>query len=245
MLVALNNAGERVLADGARRGDTYQCPACHAPVVLKQGRQVVAHFAHRPAEPCYVVSEPETAAHLAMKRDLYERFKREPWVKQCELERVIGERRADVWLETAVGPVAIEGQVSPLTVEELREKLGDYTERRIATLYIVHHSVLASITEGAEVRVPAWVLALHALYKGRVYVYALGGEIVPLHLAAVLREPTGYGARERRLKTTRRVMMGETIGWLELRCSLIRCQYGPLAGSAYAVAMFEGRVFWM
>lgn len=245
MLVALNEVDEQVTADVALRGGVYICPACHASVVLKQGRQVLPHFAHVPATPCCVVSEPESATHLAMKAAVYERFRAEPWVRGCELERVIDQRRADVWLETAVGPMAVECQVSPVTVEELRAKLNEYTEAGIATLYLVHHSVLASLTEGAEVRVPAWVLALHALYRGRVYVYRQDGAIVPVHLGAVLRQNAwGSGPVVRRLKTTRRVEVGMPLVSLELRCSLIACQYGALAGGKYLVAVSGDGVFW-
>lgn len=245
MLVALNSEYERVTADMARRGEGYTCPACRAPVVLKQGRRVLPHFAHVPAKPCFVVSEPESSAHLAMKAAVYERFKREPWVRSCELERVIGQRRADVWLETAVGPVAVECQVSAVTVEDLRAKLNEYTEARIATLYLVHHGVLASLMEGAEVRVPAWVLALHALYRGRVYVYRADGEIMPIHLGAVLRQNEwSSGPAVRRLKTTRKIEVGSALLSLELRCSLIVCQYGALADGSYLVAMGGDGVFW-
>lgn len=245
MLVALNEEDERVTADVAQRGADYHCPACGAPVVLKQGRRVLPHFAHMPARPCYVVSEPESAVHLAMKAAVYQQFKVEPWVRGCELERVIGQRRADVWLETAVGPVAVECQVSAVPVAELAAKLRAYTEAGIATLYLVHHHVLASVTEGAEVRVPAWVLALHALYRGRVYVYHQDGAIVPVHLGAVLRQNEwGSGPAVRRLKTTRRVEVGMPLMSLELRCSLIACQYGALAGGSYLVAMGGDGVFW-
>lgn len=245
MLIALNEEHERVVADAARRGEEYTCPACRAPVVFKQGRRVLPHFAHVPARPCYVVSEPESAVHLAMKAAVYQRFQGEPWVRGCELERVIGQRRADVWLQTAVGPVAVECQVSAVPVAELAAKLAEYTEVGIATLYIIHYSVLASVTEGAEVRVPAWVLALHALYRGRVYVYRHDGAIVPVHLHGVLRQNEwGSGPAVRRLKTTRRVVVGMMLVSLELRCSLIACQYGALAGGEYLVAMGGDGVFW-
>lgn len=244
MLVALDERDRSVLAETAQRGPQYRCPACGAAVVLKQGRRVLPHFAHRPEQPCPVTSEPETAAHVALKLALYEMFKDEPWVHSCTLERVIGQRRADVWLDTAVGPVAVEGQVSPLTVAELAAKLVDYTGRGIATLYVVHGSVLATLAEGAEVRIPAWVLALHALYRGRVYIWD-GGRIVPVHFEAVLRENEwSAGPEVRRLKATRTLVLGPVIEQRELRCTLVECRYGPLAGGTYLVAAWGEGVFW-
>lgn len=81
------------------------------------------------------------------------------------------------------------------------------------------------------------MLALHALYRGRVYVYRADGAIVPVHLHAVLRQNEwGSGPAVRRLKTTRRVEMGMPMVSLELRCSLVACQYGALAGGSYLMA---------
>lgn len=180
-----------------------------------------------------------------MKAAVSDRFRGKPWVRGCELERVIGQRRADVWLETAVGPVAVECQVPAVPVEKLPAKLRAYTEAGIATLYIVHHTVMALLAEDAEVRVWAWVLALHALYRGRVYVYRQDGAIVPVHLHAVLRQNEwGSGPAVRRLKTTRRVEVGSSLLSLELRCSLIACQYGALAGGEYLVAMGGDGMLW-
>src|SRR5919202_1425480 len=106
MLVAMDTRGIRVLATAARRGDDYHCPACGAAVVFKHGVRVTPQFAHRPTVPCRYASEPETAAHLGMKARMYAHFRGEAWVRRCELEWVIGAYRADVWLDTAIGPVA-------------------------------------------------------------------------------------------------------------------------------------------
>jgi hypothetical protein len=44
------------------------------------------------------------------------------------------------------------------------------------------------VAQGADGRVPSWVLALHALYRGRVYFAEASGELTPVHLAPVLHE---------------------------------------------------------
>src|SRR5689334_13017651 len=44
------------------------CPCCGAPVVLKAGRVLSAHFAHAAGGGCsHPLAEPETAAHRAGK----------------------------------------------------------------------------------------------------------------------------------------------------------------------------------
>ncbi len=245
MLIAMDKDGSRVLAAEARRGEAYRCPACGAPVVYKQGRWVTAHYAHRPTVPCPYTSEPESAAHLAMKTQMYERFRAELWVRHCEVERIIGAYRTDVWLETAIGPVAIECQISSVTILELADKLTAYADAGVATLYLIHHTLFASLSDGVEQRVPSWVLALHALYRGRLYVYGADGEIAVVHLAPVFRENQWIeGAPARRLKTTRRVQRGLPIHCLELRSLIVPCDYGALAGGIYVIASFNDHVFW-
>lgn len=239
MLLAVDTNGTPIMAGVARRGERYSCPACGAGVVYRQGRWIAPHFAHRPAEPCPYRSEPESAAHLAMKAWVYERFSAEQWVERCQLERVIGDFRTDVWLETDVGPVAVECQVSPVTLFELKEKLEAYTAAKVATLYLIHYSVLATLAEGAELRVPAWVLALHALYRGRLYVGEGNGSLVPIHLAPVLRENTWVeGGRLKRLKITRRVQRGDPIQNLVLHRSFFATKYGAFAGNTYELATY-------
>lgn len=244
MLMALGLDGIPVWAHAAHRDAAYHCPACGAPLLLKQGAQVTPHFAHHPQAPCSVSSEPESATHLAMKRAIHARFAAEPQFRRCTVEQVIGQQRADVWLETAAGSVAIECQVSPLTVADLARKLAAYTAARVATLYLVHDSVLATLAEGTEVRVPAWVLGLHALQHGRVYISRADGTIVPVHLAPVLREPRGYSTHVHRLRSTRRIVCGPVVERLDLHVRIEHCRYGALAGATYAIALFGDGVFW-
>jgi len=245
MLVAADKSGTPIMASVARRGEPYICPACGGGVVYRQGRWVAPHFAHRPAEPCPYRSEPESAAHLAMKAWVFERFRVEPWVRRCELERVIGDFRTDVWLETDIGPVAIECQVSSVTIAELKEKLLAYTAAKVATLYLIHHSVLPTLAEGAELRVPSWVLALHALFRGRLYFDEGCGELVPIHLAPVLREDMWMeSSRPKLLKTMRRLRRGSAIRFFAPRCSSTFCKHGALAGGTFSVSTFDAPLFW-
>src|SRR5690242_4705235 len=118
MLVAHNKDGERVLGRNASRQLPYFCPECNGLLVLKQGREVIWHFAHKTRCDCAV--EGETLEHLAMKQWVYDHFSLLDDVSICELEwplRDIG-RRADVYLEGDWGRVAVECQVSNLDYKE-------------------------------------------------------------------------------------------------------------------------------
>lgn len=51
MLIALLNQ-TRITAAAAERGREYRCPNCSKPLVLKKGRVVIHHFAHKPPVLC-------------------------------------------------------------------------------------------------------------------------------------------------------------------------------------------------
>lgn len=47
MLMAINQQGQKILAQHANKFDKYQCPHCKSKVILKQGMTLIAHFAHK------------------------------------------------------------------------------------------------------------------------------------------------------------------------------------------------------
>ncbi len=66
MLVA-EHQDARVEAALAQRGPSYTCPECKGIVILKQGRKVIWHFAHKPPTDCRWATG-ETLAHLQAKK---------------------------------------------------------------------------------------------------------------------------------------------------------------------------------
>jgi hypothetical protein len=173
MLIALTTQGERVAGRQGRRGEPYVCPACRDPVILKLGRRVIPHFAHRAGSFC--ANRGESPDHLALKDTLWTALREEPWVARCELEYPLGgdptdiARRADLYVETGQGVrIAVEAQVSPVSQEAVDAKLRDYRTLGCRTMYVVSPRVLPGYTataglralDGREVRVPAWVRAL-------------------------------------------------------------------------------------
>ena len=65
MLVALCG-DKRIEAATAKRDELYFCPGCNCEVILKRGRKVCAHFAHKASTTCSG-NRGETRAHLALK----------------------------------------------------------------------------------------------------------------------------------------------------------------------------------
>ena len=170
MLVALCG-GRRVEAATAKRDAMYSCPGCNCEVILKRGRKVCAHFAHKASTDCSG-NRGETRAHLALKAlitgTLRERGLRvEP---EYSIGTIPWERRADVmvWAPVTNTPIAIELQRSTLSIRELELRAKSYCRMGIAQLWITFlpSGILEQATQVSET---AWSLSrytprLHELW---------------------------------------------------------------------------------
>ncbi len=138
MLVALWQ-GQRIEAEDAPRDGRYHCPGCRGEVILKRGRKVCAHFAHKASTGC-VGSRGETRAHLALKSLITQTLRRRGLRAEPEytMGRVPWERRADVmvWAPRSNIPVAIELQRSSLPIRELEQRAFSYCRMGVAQLWI-------------------------------------------------------------------------------------------------------------
>ncbi|BBN98471.1 competence protein CoiA [Sporolactobacillus terrae] len=122
------------------RNQSFRCPICHAPVLLKAGEKRRWHFAHRPHHTCLVENEPETEAHLAGKYDLFH------WSRSAgrapRLEYYLPElhQRPDVYLP-GIEPTALEYQCSAIPEKRLAERSIGYLQRHITPIWIIgtHH----------------------------------------------------------------------------------------------------------
>ena len=137
MLVA-EHQGVRVEAAAAQRGLSYVCPKCKGVVILKQGRKVIWHFAHKPPTDCSWATG-ETVAHLEAKKIV-----RDSLVARglrAEIEYIVtalpGDRRADVmvWSPDEV-PVAIELQHTSIGVDEIERRAFSYAGAGIVQIWI-------------------------------------------------------------------------------------------------------------
>lgn len=81
----INSEGERVWAKAALRAETYYCPDCGGELVLRRGKVMRPHFAHRAIpEDCDFIHESE--AHFAAKhrvKELVEAGKQIAFVRKC------------------------------------------------------------------------------------------------------------------------------------------------------------------
>ena len=74
MLIAKNQKGLLVsaLENGLNREETYRCPGCQGIVLLRQGKVICPHFAHKSLQDCQFFSENESAQHLSLKANVYQ-----------------------------------------------------------------------------------------------------------------------------------------------------------------------------
>jgi Competence protein CoiA-like family len=137
MLIA-ELAGVRVEAAEVQRGPVYVCPQCKGVLILKQGRKVIWHFAHKPPTDC-TWATGETIAHLEAKK-----LVRDSMVARglrAEIEYIVAtlprDRRADVMVWSPNGEqLAIELQHTSIDLDEIEERAGSYARAGIAQMWI-------------------------------------------------------------------------------------------------------------
>lgn len=137
MLIA-DCEGKRVEARHAVRELDHNCPKCRGLVILKRGRIVVAHFAHKPNANCDW-ARGETRAHLEAKQLLHDALAARGL--RVEVERVVpsqtGDRRADVFFLSPTGiEVAIELQHTNIVIEEIERRAFSYAGAGIAQAWV-------------------------------------------------------------------------------------------------------------
>jgi hypothetical protein len=137
MLIALLN-NIRITAADAQRGGAFHCPSCNKLLVLKKGRIVIHHFAHKPPLDCHW-ARGETLAHLEAKRIVHAALTARGVRAELEysLETLPGDRRADVMAWSPSGRmIAIELQHTSISAEEIAERAFAYARAGAAQMWI-------------------------------------------------------------------------------------------------------------
>lgn len=137
MLLALHD-DQRFDAFCAMKGRSYTCPNCGEEVILKQGRIVIHHFAHKPPTNCSW-AKGETREHLLAKTVIRDAFRAKSY--QAEFEAVVlseaGDRRADVLLTNDNGArVAIEVQHTPILYDAIERRTSAYSAVGVPVIWV-------------------------------------------------------------------------------------------------------------
>ena len=189
MLSAYNQQEDDVVAwEVTREQGPFFCPECRDEVVVKKGHLKVHHFAHLPGTYC-TYGTGESEQHRQAKYEIYEALREHSSVTQIKVERSLGDVRPDIsfyWQRKY--KVAIELQISAISIDEIALRTRSYTAKNIWVLWTTpYHSKLSSLT---PYRTRFWERYLHALYFGKRY-YWLGGEtLLPVHFEPYMLEDT-------------------------------------------------------
>ena len=155
----------------------FACPSCGSEVILRGGRRRLDHFAHVAERKCpHDLGESEN--HRRCKAEIWVCLKEAPRVVDLQLERPLGEVRADVSANINGVPVAIEVQLSNLSVADITRRTKEYTRRGIYVLWLARWK--PALDSGRYSPKP-WERWLHAAYYGRVYYWRGQTTVVPYH----------------------------------------------------------------
>jgi len=199
MLRACNRYGEVQAAEVEPQDGPFHCPKCQEPVILKQGRVKIAHFAHYPNVNCAYASasEGESEEHRRAKQEIFQALLQTPGVRDVKLERSLREVRPDVscWINGEF--VAIEVQLSRLTIDAIEERTRAYAAKQIAVLWTP--PMPGEVFE-ARYAPRDWERYLHRMYFGKVYYWFEGLQLQPIRFEDYLLEPNWFSGKRYRSK---------------------------------------------
>lgn len=161
----------------------FYCLECGDPVILKTGRNRINHFAHEnPVARHY--AESESDEHRRCKIEIYEALLKQAGVRSAALERPLGENRPDVSAYINGVPVAIEVQISSLSVETIMHRTIAYAQKGIYVLWLLQWT---PDLDDDRYTPRQWENWIHACYFGRVYYWIEGLTVASYHFAPSYR----------------------------------------------------------
>ena len=177
--------------DADKSAAPFECPVCGGETILRKGRFKIHHFAHKPPVFC-AYGKGESEAHRNCKQSIFEALKVSPSITECELEKNFGRVVSDVFFVLDDRKVAIEVQVSNLTMNRIIERTEAYNDLGIYVLWL---PLFNRKLNEAPYAPKSWEKWLHATYFGRVYYWLEGLSVIPIHYSEYLLwvEETDYG----------------------------------------------------
>lgn len=195
MLSAYDKENGYVLAMEAHKDEgPFHCPECEEELILKQGRVKIAHFAHLPNSDCSYAGEPESTEHSSVKLEIYEALRSQPGVSKLQVERYLKEVRPDISFYFENTYIAIEVQISPLSLDELIRRTTAYTQKNI---YVLWTPILPFDMFSGRYAPKDFERNLHSLYDGIVYYWSKGLDLVPVEFEEYLLSPSWYSSNEK------------------------------------------------
>lgn len=199
--------GRKVVAWEADKDQRpFLCHCCSRVVTLRRGGIRAAHFAHQPPVTCeYGAGESEE--HRRAKLIIYESLLASGRVTKCEIERNLGTVRPDVSAYINNVPVAIEVQLSSLSVDRIKYRTSEYARRGIYVLWL---PLYTDVLKRELYQPRPWERWLHAAYFGRVYYWLEDLRIVPLHFRDYYASVRGRTRDYQKLSQKKVPLAGQT-----------------------------------
>jgi competence protein CoiA len=168
--------GQTVLANfESKSNGPFTCAECSEEVILRKGIARTGHFAHKSPITCKY-GTGETESHRRCKMAIYEALLRQPGVTKVAMERSLKSVRPDVSAFINGVPVAIEVQISNLSLETIAHRTSEYARKGIYVLWLAQWT---PYLDGQRYSPRLWEKWVHAAYFGRVYYWVEGLTIVP------------------------------------------------------------------
>lgn len=167
-------------------------------MILKIGKRTVNHFAHVNPLACRY-ADNESDEHRLCKMEIFEALRKTAGVADATLEKPIGTVRPDVWALIKGVPVAIEVQMSSLSIETIMARTIDYHQRGIYVLWLLQWTPKL---DGQRYAPQIWEKWVHAAYYGRVYYWLKGLEVASYRFEPSLKavpKKTWYDARGKKM----------------------------------------------
>ena len=208
LTAARETDGRKVAAWEAERGDgPFRCFCCRQIVTLRKGEIKAPHFAHVPPVTCEYGSG-ESEAHRLCKIALYESLSRAPGVRKCEMERDLGTVRPDVSAYINGVAVALEVQLSNLSLAKIQYRTSEYARKGIYVLWLPLYTTALR----QELYAPRpWEFWLHATYFGRVYYWLEGLKVVPVQFRDYYTSVRGLTKDYQKLSRKKVPLAGEPL----------------------------------
>ncbi|SER86982.1 Competence protein CoiA-like family, contains a predicted nuclease domain [Gracilibacillus ureilyticus] len=133
-IVTLYSLDAGILAQMKEEGQFY-CPDCKEELIIRAGRKVTAHFAHRKKSAC--LHSGEGSYHAKGKLDLYQWLKKQGI--EVFLEHYISEikQRPDLLVKLGTRTLAIEYQCARISLTELRSRTEKYRQIGMIPVWIL------------------------------------------------------------------------------------------------------------
>lgn len=161
----------------------FACVECGEEVMLKAGRNRINHFAHVNPIACKFQTG-ESDDHRHCKMEIYLALRDAPGVTDVALERPLAANRPDVFAVIRGVPVAIEVQISSLSVDTIMQRTIDYGRNGVHVLWLLPWTAKLDQPRYAPT---VWEKWIHAAYFGRVYYWLDGLSVVPYRFEPSLK----------------------------------------------------------